>query len=49
MLLLIFIGPSSLKNLFISPKMYGTAYVDNLTSKLVSNLCIAFINPIHPI
>ena len=48
-LLLTFIGPSSLMYLFISPKMYGTAYVESRTSKLVSNLCIAFINPILPI
>lgn len=49
MLLLIFIGPSSLINLFISPKIYGTAYVDNLTSNDVSNLLIDFINPKQPI
>ena len=47
--LLTFIIPSSLMNFFISPNMYGTAYVEICTSKLVSNLFIAFINPIHPI
>ena len=46
MLLLTFTGPSSLINLLISPKMYGTAYVDNLTSYVESNFLIHFINPI---
>jgi len=49
MLRLIFILPSSLINLFISPKIYGTAYVESLTSKEVSNLLIDFIKPMHPI
>lgn len=48
-LLLIFIDPSSLINLFISPKIYGTAYVESFTSKDVSNLLIDFIKPIDPI
>ena len=48
MLLLTLIGPSSLINLFISPNMYGTEYVDSFTSKFVSNLFIDFINPTQP-
>ena len=39
----------SLIYLFISPKMYGTAYVESFTSNEVSNLFIDFINPMHPI
>lgn len=48
-LLLTFMLPSSLINLLISPKIYGTAYVESFTSKDVSNLLIDFIKPIEPI
>ena len=44
-----FIMPSSLKNLFISPMIYDTAYVDNATLYEKSNFCTDFINPIAPI
>ena len=40
--------PSSLKYLFISPRIIGTAYVENFTLNLGSNLYIALINPIDP-
>ena len=40
--------PSSLKYLLISPRIMGTAYVENFTLNVGSNLYIAFISPIEP-
>ena len=47
--LLTLIIPSSRKNLFISPIIIGTAYVEKQTLKLISKLSIAFISPMQPI